>query len=218
MGCARAGAPRSEPGHPHSSVLGFKRVPQILIRQRSMVTTSTVTAEELLAMGSDAPFELIQGELVRVSPSAGKSNYVLGNVHSVIRDFVRPRTLGNVSVGEAGYRLETDPDSVVSPDVGYVVRNRMPIPIPDRGYIPLRPDLAVEVISPTDERGDIERKQARYARVGVLLVWGIDPSRETATVHAVGASARMIDRTGVLDGGDILPGFQVLLAELFDEL
>ena len=183
-----------------------------------MVTTRITTAAELFAMGSDAPFELIQGELVSVSPAAIKSNYVLGNIYGELRSFVRARKLGNLSVAEGGYLLETNPDTVVAPDIGFVARDRMPDPIPDRGFLPVRPDLIVEVISPTDERRDIERKQALYDRIQVPMVWWVDPRRGTATVHVPGHPVRRFDQTGTLDGGDILPGFTLELSDVFDEL
>ncbi|MCA9858993.1 MAG: Uma2 family endonuclease [Thermomicrobiales bacterium] len=183
-----------------------------------MVTTRTITAAELLVMGSDVPYELIQGELVSVSPSSIKSNMILSNIHGAIFAFVRSRKLGLLSVGEGGYLLESNPDTVVAPDIGFVVRDRLPDPIPARGYLPVRPDLIVEVISPTDERSEIERKQALYDRIEVPVVWWIDPRRETASVHVPGQPVQVIDRTGQLDGGDLLPGFTLKLAEIFDEL
>lgn len=182
-----------------------------------MVTTRTTTAAELLAMGSDAPYVLIQGELVRVSPSAFRSNLVLSTLHAEITLFVRAHRLGYVSVAEGGYLVETNPDTVIAPDIGFVRRTRMPRPIPERGYLPIRPDLVVEVRSPTDERGDIDRKQALYDRIQVPLVWWIDPHRETATIHIPGRSVQRLDRTGVLDGGNVLPGFTLALSNVFAE-
>ncbi len=82
-----------------------------------------------------------------------------------------------------GYVLERDPDTVVAPDVAFVRRDRLPDPIPERGYFLIAPDLVVEVISPTDEPGDIRRKQALYDRVAIPMVWWVDPLRRTISVH-----------------------------------
>jgi Uma2 family endonuclease len=93
----------------------------------------------------------------------------------------------------------------------------MPEPMPKRGYVAVCPDLIVEVISPTDERRDIERKQALYDRMKVPLVWWIDPIRETAAIRVDGRQTQVLDRTGTLDGGDILPGFSLSLEAVFSK-
>jgi Uma2 family endonuclease len=111
--------------------------------------------------------------------------------------------------------VETNPDTVVAPDVGFVLKRRMPESVPKRGYFRLRPDLAVEIVSPTDERADMRRKQAIYERVGVPVVWWIDPLRETVAVHKLGEPIEHLDRTGHLDGGTLLPGFSLALEVLF---
>lgn len=132
--------------------------------------------------------------------------------------FVRSRKLGMLSVAEAGYLVEVNPDTVVAPDVAFISRDRLPDFIRDRGYLPVRPDLIAEVISPTNERRDIESKQALYERIAVPMVWWIDPQRKTASIHMWGQAVRAIDHTGCLDEGDILPGFTLTLSDIFDEL
>lgn len=168
-------------------------------------------------MGSDAPYELIEGELVRVSPSAMSSNLVLNYINWQLYGFVRARQLGKVSVAEAGFLVERDPDTVVAPDIAYVANGRMPDPLPERGYVAICPDLIIEVVSPTDERGDIQRKQGVYDRIKVPLVWWIDPRRETATVYVAGRRTQVLDRRGTLDGAPVLPGFVLELESVFSE-
>ncbi len=182
-----------------------------------MVTTHITTAAELLAMGSDFPCELILGELIEVSPSAYSTNLVLSYIHWELYGFVRTHRLGSVSVAEAGFLVETDPDTVIAPDIAFIVRDRMPNQISKRGYLPICPDLIIEVISPTDERRDIERKQKLYARIEVPLVWWIDPRRETASIQVPGQQMNVLARNGRLDGGSVLPGFSLELAAVFAE-
>jgi Uma2 family endonuclease len=162
-------------------------------------------------MGSDAPFELIQGELTRVSPSSTRSNHVLQYVNFSLYACVDARGLGQVYAGEAGFTLEVDPDTVVGPDVAFVSSDRIPDPYPERGFAEIVPNLIVEIVSPTDEPGDMRRKQAAYDRVGIPLVWWIDPIQKTASIHPHGEQPTKLERTGTLDGGSVLPGFSLPL-------
>ncbi len=80
----------------------------------------------------------------------------------------------------------------------------------------MRPDLIVEVISPTDEPLNIRRKQALYERVGIPLVWWIDPERRTAMIQQPSQAPQQLSDTDCLDGGEIVPGFSIPLAKSFD--
>ncbi len=172
-----------------------------------MTATQLVTAEELYQMGSDAPYELIEGVLKEVSPSSFKLDVLSVRIASVIFSYVDAHELGYVSGSSGGFILNEHPATVVAPDVGFVRAERFPDGMPDRGFCPAPPDLAVEVISPTDRNADIAGKQELYRRAGVPLVWWVDPEKQTVTVYRFGQSPEVVDASGTLDGGDVLPGF-----------
>ncbi len=184
-------------------------------RHGGMTATQLVTAEELYQMGGNAPYELWEGVLKEVSPSSLKPGIVAARVVGAILNHVEARDLGYVSTAEAGYILNSNPQTVVAPDVAFVRGDRYPCGLPERGFSPLPPDLAVEVISPTDKRADIAQKQLLYAKAEVPLVWWVDPERRTVTVHRPGRDPEIVEASGVLDGGDVLPGFALDVRSIF---
>jgi Uma2 family endonuclease len=178
-------------------------------------TTHLVTAEELLELGSDARYELIEGVLKEVSPTSIKPGVIAARLVKALLDHVEARDLGYVSTAEAGYVLGSNPDTVVAPDIGFFRWDRYPGGMPERGYYPMPPDLAIEVISQTDKRADMHQKQALYARAGVPLVWWVDPRARTVTIHRPGQEPEVIHEAGTLDGGDVLPGFSLPVEHIF---
>jgi Uma2 family endonuclease len=181
-----------------------------------MTITHLITADELEAMGSDARFELIQGALHEMSPSSFDSSRVLSRIGVALYNFVDAQQLGEVTFAEAGYILEENPDTVVAPDVAFVRKDRLHLALGQRGFFPAAPDLIVEVISPTDEPADIRRKQALYDRIGIPMVWWIDPKRKSATVHIPGEPLQHLRESDSLEGASIVPGFSIRLANLLD--
>jgi Uma2 family endonuclease len=131
--------------------------------------------------------------------------------------FVEDRRFGCVTASEGGYVLAIDPDTEVAPDVGSIRAARFPAGFSKRGLIEGAPDLAVEVISPSDSPADALRKQALCEREKVPLVWWADQEAQTLTVLKRGASARVLTREGTLDGGEVLPGFTLDLEAIFRE-
>ncbi len=178
-------------------------------------TTHLMTAEELLTLESDARFELWEGVRNEVSPSSIKTGLIRIRISTAISNYVDMHGLGYVSDSESGFVLATNPDTVVAPDIGFFRPDRYPEDFPERGFYPLPPDLAVEVISPTDERSDIERKQALYARARVPLVWWVDPERRTVTVHRLGQEPEVLGESQTLNGEDVLPGFEIPIERIF---
>jgi Uma2 family endonuclease len=179
-------------------------------------TTKLVTAEELEAMGEDAPFELIRGELRRVSPTHGWHGLVSGSFAREFFQYSDTILPGAVFIAEAGYFAEHDPDTVIAPDVFFIRRDRMP----SKGelvadYVRVPPDAVVEVRSPSNTWAEIDEKVTIYLGTGVRLVLVADPGRETIRVRTPEGRDETLAVDDVLDGGDALPGFRVPVARFF---
>jgi Uma2 family endonuclease len=103
-----------------------------------------------------------------------------------------------------------------SPDAAFVLRERLPGVGPDlRLFVPIPPDIAVEVLSPSDRLGDALAKVAMYLQAGVRLVWLADPDRRTVTVFTPDAPPVTLGTEAILDGGDVLPDLRVPVADIF---
>ena len=128
---------------------------------------------------------------------------------------VRAHDLGVVLTG-AGFLLATNPDTVRGPDVSFVRRDRYDRNEEATGFFRGAPDLAVEILSPSNTRGEIHAKVADLLAAGTKLVWIVDAKRRTATVYRTLLSPRMLAEDSFLDGEDVVPGFSVTLAEILD--
>jgi Uma2 family endonuclease len=183
-----------------------------------MATHQLVTAEELERMGEqDFGYELVRGELVPVTPAGDEHGTLAALIAGALTAFVRPRQLGVVQV-EAGYILARNPDTVRGPDVAFVSRERRAaLGGRRRGFIPGAPDLAVEVRSTDTTLVELSAKGREYLDAGTRLVWLVDPQSQTVQVHEPGREPRVVSVGAVLDGGDVLPGFALPLAELFND-
>jgi len=179
-------------------------------------TPRIMTADELLAMPDDGNrYELVRGELVSVSPSAIWPGIVAGNVFGLLWEFLRRHTgIGVCGISEAGFRLSSDPDTVRAPDVWFVHAERVPPAGIPEGFWPGAPDLAVEVLSPSDRFVDVMRKVQEYLRAGAQLVWVIDPKGRSAAVFRPDGVPLLLGEDDLLDGGDLLPGFSLRLCDI----
>ena len=179
-----------------------------------MATTVLLTAEELAELPDDARGELVDGVMLPMTPAQGDQWNVVGNLNHYLWAFIKPNNLGRIGP-ERGYKLRANPDTVLAPDISYVAAGR---DIPDaaiRGFVPIAPDLAVEVMSPTNTYPEMLQRTAIYLEAGVRLVWIVDPARQRVTVHAPDGDSRILEAGDELDGGDVLPGFTLALADLF---
>ncbi|MBW3533978.1 MAG: Uma2 family endonuclease [Gemmatimonadetes bacterium] len=171
--------------------------------------------EEYLALPDEDGYrtELVRGELVREPLPAPLHGKVVGRLCRRIGDHVETHALGEV-FAESGYVLEEEPPTLRGPDVSFVSSGRLP-ERPGTGFWSMAPDLAVEVLSPSNRAGEVQDKVGQYLEAGARLVWVVDPVRGTAAEYRAGGEARLFGAADALDGGHVLPGFRLPLADLF---
>jgi len=161
-------------------------------------------------------FELVDGTLVEKGMGYRESMLAL-ILGRLLLDFIVPRKLGLMTGADGFYRLF--PGLIRIPDLAYASWDRIPgrkvpvEPIPE-----LIPELAVEVLSESNTKKEMERKRKEYLESGVRLIWLVDPKRRVVAVIKSDGSKTVLDSTKTLDGGDVLPGFTLDLRELFAEL
>ena len=180
-------------------------------------THSLITADDLLAMGDHAwRKELVRGALIDMSPAGGPHGEIAQNIGLFVGAFVRKHGLGKCFAAETGFMLATDPDTVRAPDFAYVSNARLPGGRIPEGYFPGAPDLAVEVLSPSEPAAEIQRKIDEYFTAGARAVWVIDPDAQEVGVYASPAISRRLTLNDKLDGGDMLPGFTCPVKNIFE--
>lgn len=175
--------------------------------------THLMTAEELGNL-PDSPYrhELIKGELLTMPSPKPIHGRVVANLTMLLGIHVKANRLGDV-YAESGYKLESDPDTVLGPDVSFVSRERADQA--EDHYYEGPPDLAVEVLSPGDRRGYVERKLAIYLETGTRSVWLVNPRRRTVEVISSLDDRRTLHETDELVDNTV-PGFRVRVSEIFD--
>ncbi|MHB8897965.1 MAG: Uma2 family endonuclease [Thermoguttaceae bacterium] len=179
-----------------------------------MSTQCVMTAEQLLHARTEGPCELVRGELIMMTPAGFRHGRIACTVAGVVRSFVAAHNLGVVTGAETGFHIASDPDTVRAPDVAFVRRQRIPEREPV-GFFPGSPDLAVEILSPKDTASDLLAKTQDWLDAGCLAVWVVDPQTLTVTVYRSRTEVQILMRQQVLEGGDVLPGFQVAVESLF---
>jgi Uma2 family endonuclease len=178
----------------------------------------TATVRDLIRLNGrqDRIYELVDGTLVEKVMGYGEG-IIAAEIIFLMLAFVKPRRLGFVGGPDATMRIM--PRIARAPDVSFVSRRKFPNGKVTRSPVPdLVPDLAVEVISKGDRPGEIKRKLKEYFRSGVRAVWVIDPPTESARVYSRPTEFTLIPKGGTIDGGDVLPGFKLHLADLFADL
>ena len=177
-----------------------------------------MTPEEFLVHSlPDGKAELVRGELRVTPPAGGPHLCVSSNIHTLLSVYLKGRGLGR-AFGDGGYELVQLPQTVRAPDASFVRADRLPVEGIGPGLLKLAPDLAVEVLSPSESASELEEKLDDYSACGTPLVWVVDPVRRTVMIVASDAPVRWLREGDVLDAGDVIPGFSCAVAELFEGL
>lgn len=184
----------------------------------STVSTKLMTADELLQLprGMGKVYELVNGELITMAPAGPEHGGISMDVGGFLHHFVRQYKVGKVFAAETGFIIRCNPDTVRAPDAAFVSNERLEkYGMPQRGYYPVAPDLAVEVLSPDQSQNDIDSKIDDYFEGGARLVWVVNPRRKTVMVYRSPQEVRLLTAKDSLDGEDVLPGFTCPLADIF---
>jgi Uma2 family endonuclease len=177
-----------------------------------------MTADELLALPRDEfRYELVNGELKKMSPAGHHHGRIIMELASPLHVFVKKKRLGKIYAAETGFKLTTDPDTVRAPDIAFIRKERVEEVGRSKGYWIGPPDLAVEVISPNDTVGEVEDKVHMWLERGARLVWVVSPKLCNVTVYRSLTDIETLTGKDTLNGGDVVPGFAIPVADIFAE-
>ncbi len=182
-----------------------------------MSTASQITtADELLHLPrGEWRYELIEGELHTMTPAGSEHGFIIPEISSRLWQHVRQRGLGRITGAETGFRIATDPDTVLAPDVAFVRQERLDeVGIP-KTFFPEAPALVVEVASPSDTIEEVDTKIRRWLSAGVEMAWVVNPAGRTVTVYRSADDIRVLTEKDQLEGGEVVPGFSCAVSDIF---
>ena len=188
-------------------------------KELDMITTNTelLTANDLLQLYSQGVRgELIRGVLCKTMPTGYEHGKIVMNLGVLLGAFVKLRKLGSLTASDSGVRLEWNPDTVREPDIVYFSADKIPPGTRVAGYAEVVPDLVVEVVSPNDNRREVNDKDLMWLGYGVRLVLVVHPDTRTVDVHQEGHPVLTLTENDTLNGLDPLPGFTCAVSNIFD--
>ena len=183
------------------------------------VATRRMTVAEFeqwqLPLDDACRYDLWDGKVIEMAPAGDAHGAIAAKLAWRLGNHIYPRDLGRTYAAETGFVLDEVRQRVLAPDVAFVNQERMTQP-PQPGFFRGAPDLAVEVRSPSNSAREMTTKANGYLAAGTRLVWVVDPDSRTVTVYRPGRSPVELASEGYLDGYDVLPGFRVAVAAVFD--
>jgi len=180
----------------------------------NLVTEHKVWTEDDLMSLPDAggKYELVEGELVVVATTLEHED-VVSNLMLLLGNFVRAHSLGRIYASSLGCWMKSG--NLRSPDVSFVAKNRFKEQDPKR-FFRGAPDLAIEILSPSNTVQAMKKKATEYFENGCRLMWIVSPEDRSVTVLRLDGTETIV--TDTLTGEDVVPGFSLVVAELFEDL
>ncbi len=159
--------------------------------------------------------ELLRGELRELTKPGFEHGCVASTIGMLLAVHARQTGSGVTVAAETGCLLARDPDTVRAPDAAFISKKRADEVGRTVKFWPGAPDLAVEVVSPSDTFHEVEDKALEWIAAGAIAVLVIDPAKQTATVYRGNGDAHVYNVGEIVDLSDAVPGFSVVVAELF---
>lgn len=180
-------------------------------------TKKTWTEQELMSLPKEGyKYELIQGELV-MGPAGIEHEEIGAHLLTALRKFVSERKLGIVCGSSAGYWMKSG--NLRSPDVSFIRKERLQgYKRPPKGFFKGSPDIAIEILSPTDTIESLHGKIVEYFENDTKLAWVVNPEEQTVLVYRSPQPRKLLTKNDLLDGEEVLKGFTFPIAELFAEI
>ncbi len=183
---------------------------------QAQIVDQIISLEEFERMPEEDEYriELVRGRVVRDQLPGARHGQLTIKLGAWIDAYASERGLG-ITFAHLGCVLSVDPPTVRGPDVAFVVEERLPPGGLPAGFWRSAPDLAVEIVSPSNRAVEIREKVLEYLAAGSRLVWVVDPVTRSVAAYRSREDIRLLTEGDVLEGGDVLPGFRLALTDLF---
>jgi len=178
--------------------------------------TSITTAEQLFAMPSnDKRVELVNGVLKMMSPAGSEHGKIANRISFLLTKHVEQFDLGEVYAAETGFLISSNPDTVRAPDAAFVSHKRLASVEPTNSYLPLAPELVVEVISPNDRFSEVEAKASQWLAAGTKLVLVVDPGNVSIKTYGPEANIQTYQSGNTVECDEACSGWALSVDDVF---
>ena len=175
------------------------------------------SADQLFAMPDDGNrYELVKGDLIMMSPAGSEHGWIAGRIFVRLATHVENHDLGRAYAAETGFKIAASHDTVRAPDACFVSHERLNTVEETRSYLPLAPDLVVEVVSPNDTSSNVEAKAEEWLDAGSKIVLVADPKNESLRVYRNKVQIEVLRSGEDFSSGDVCGAWKISVNEIFD--